>query len=117
MKCIICWLDCKMLTPVFTKLSILFLQPFQEATLSLSFFYHDYARKLLFSQTYPSSKQILYSKVRGTNPVQIYARTNILSGWGFLMFRVTAGCGFESPAGKLKISKCLSDEKLNRGPV
>ena len=33
------------------------------------------------------------------------------------MFRVTAGCGFESPAGQLKITNCLSDETLNRGPV
>ena len=26
-------------------------------------------------------------------------------------------CGFESPAGQLKIINCLSDETLNRGPV
>ena len=33
------------------------------------------------------------------------------------MFGVTTGCGFKSPAGKLKITDCLSDEMLNRGPV
>ena len=26
-------------------------------------------------------------------------------------------CGFESPAGQTKITNCLSDETLNRGPV
>ena len=33
------------------------------------------------------------------------------------MFRVSTGCGFESPAGQLKHSNSLSDETLNRGPV
>ena len=33
------------------------------------------------------------------------------------MFRVTTGCGFESLAVQLKITNCLSNETLNRGPV